>query len=35
MKVYSNLETAQGIKEIIAAQTEHPDNVRLYISGMG
>ena len=35
MKIYSNAETADEIKKIIAAQPDQPDNVRIFISGMG
>lgn len=35
MKIFTNVETVNEIKKIIESQTEQPDNVRIYIAGMG
>lgn len=35
MNIISNVETANEIKKIITAQTDQPNNVRIYIAGMG
>ncbi len=35
MKVLTNQETIDEIKNVIAEQPEYPGNVRLYLAGMG
>ncbi len=35
MKIETNQETLQAIKKIIEAQADHPDNIRIYVAGMG
>jgi hypothetical protein len=35
MKIISNVETTNEIKKIITAQADQPNNVRIYIAGMG
>lgn len=35
MKVQTNQETVAAIKTIIEQQADQPDNIRIYIAGMG
>jgi len=35
MNILTNNETALEIRKIVEAQADHPDNVRIYIAGMG
>jgi hypothetical protein len=35
VNIISNIETANEIKKIIAAKSDQPTNVRIYIAGMG
>lgn len=35
MKVQTNQATVDAIKAVIEAQSDQPDNIRIYIAGMG
>lgn len=35
MKIQTNQETIEAIKGIIEQQADQPDNIRIYIAGMG
>jgi hypothetical protein len=35
VKIISNVETANEIKKIITGKTDQPNNVRVYVAGMG
>lgn len=35
MKIQTNQETIDAIKGIINQQADQPDNIRIYIAGMG
>jgi len=35
MKIQTNQETVDAIKTIVTQQADQPDNVRVYIAGMG
>ncbi len=35
MKIQTNQETLVAIRKIIEAQADHPDNIRIYVAGMG
>ncbi len=35
MKIHTNQETVEAIKAVMAQQEDQPNNVRIYIAGMG
>jgi len=35
MKIQTNQETVDAIKTVIEQQKDQPDNIRIYIAGMG
>lgn len=35
MKIQTTQETVDAIKGVIEAQKDQPDNIRIYIAGMG
>jgi hypothetical protein len=35
MKIQTNQETVEAIKKIVDQQADQPNNIRIYIAGMG